>query len=65
MVGFDDLPMAATTDPPLTTIRQPIQPFGYRAFELLIDLIDNGLSPARKVIMETELIVRASCGGSQ
>lgn len=64
VIGFDDLPLAATTEPPLTTVHQPIQPFGYRAVELLIDLIDNGLTPPRKVIMETELIVRGSCGGS-
>jgi DNA-binding LacI/PurR family transcriptional regulator len=31
----------------------------------LIDLIENGIEPARRVIMDTELIVRSSCGASQ
>lgn len=61
-VGFDDLPQAELADPPLTTVHQPIVEFGARAVELLIDLIENGTRPARRVIMETRLIVRASSG---
>lgn len=63
-VGFDDLPLAALPDPPLTTVHQPIYEFGVRAVEILIDLIENGSTPPRKVIMHTELIVRASCGAA-
>jgi LacI family transcriptional regulator len=63
-VGYDDLPHATLTDPHLTTIRQPVYQFGFRAVEILIDLIENGLEPARRVIMDTELVVRASCGAS-
>jgi LacI family transcriptional regulator len=61
-VGFDDLPMAAAAPCPLTTIRQPISEFGSRAVEALIDLIENGTKPPRHIQMETELIIRASCG---
>jgi len=62
LVGFDDLPLASQSDPSLTTVRQPIIQFGFQAVEILIDMIDNGLKPARRIIMETELIIRKSCG---
>ncbi len=62
VVGFDDLPFASTTTPPLTTVRQPIAPLGFKAVEILLDLIENGVQPPRRVIMDTELVVRDSCG---
>ncbi|MCX7976957.1 MAG: LacI family transcriptional regulator [Bellilinea sp.] len=62
MVGFDDLPMAASAMPPLTTVRQPIAPLGFKAVEVLLDLIENGVQPPRRIIMDTELVIRDSCG---
>ena len=62
VIGFDDLPIAAQTDNQLTTIRQPVEPFGARAVEVLLDLIENGIDPPRHVIMHTELVIRGSCG---
>jgi LacI family transcriptional regulator len=62
VVGFDDMPHAATADPPLTTIRQPIQRAGALAVEMLIDIIENGVEPARRILLPTELVIRASCG---
>ena len=62
MVGFDDMPQAATADPPLTTIRQPIQKTGVLAVEMLIDILENGADPPRRIILPTELVIRASCG---
>jgi LacI family transcriptional regulator len=64
-VGFDDVAIATYADPQLTTIRQPIVRFGFNAVEILIDLIENGIEPARRIIMETELIIRDSCGASR
>lgn len=61
-VGFDDLPLATLPTPQLTTIRQPVTQFGFRAVEILIDVIENGITPPRRVIMETELVIRDSCG---
>jgi ABC-type sugar transport system substrate-binding protein len=61
-IGFDDLPIAATPEFMLTTVRQPIVQFGAKAVEILIDLIENGNKPSRCVIMDTELIIRKSCG---
>jgi LacI family transcriptional regulator len=62
MVGFDDMPQAATADPPLTTIRQPIQRTGALAVEMLIDILENGADPPRRIILPTELVIRDSCG---
>jgi LacI family transcriptional regulator len=62
IVGFDDMPQAATADPPLTTIRQPIQRAGVLAVDVLIDILKNGVAPPRRIILPTELVVRASCG---
>ena len=64
-IGFDDLPIASLSDFKLTTIRQPIIQLGAQAVVTLLDLIENGTKPSRRVIMDTELIVRDSCGGSQ
>jgi LacI family transcriptional regulator len=41
VVGFDDMPFAARTAPPLTTVRQPIQRLGSLAAETLIEQIDT------------------------
>jgi LacI family transcriptional regulator len=62
VVGFDDLPIATLSDIQLTTIRQPVLQFGARGVELLLDLIENGIDPPRHIVMETELIIRDSCG---
>jgi LacI family transcriptional regulator len=62
VVGFDDMPQAATAEPPLTTIRQPIQQTGVLAVETLIDILENGADPPRRIILPTELVIRASCG---
>jgi LacI family transcriptional regulator len=62
LVGFDDMPFAARTDPPLTTVRQPVHRTGFVAAETLIDLVTNPGSPARRIVLPTELVIRASTG---
>ena len=57
-VGFDDLPVSSLSDFKLTTIRQPIFRFGAQAVTTLIDLIENGIKPSRRII------IRGSCGSS-
>ncbi len=61
-IGFDDLPLASLSSVPLTTVRQPVVQFGVKAVEVLLDLIENGIEPPRHVVMDTELIVRETCG---
>lgn len=65
LVGFDDLPLATIPTPQLTTVRQPIDQFGFQTVQILIDLIENGINPPRRIIMDTELIIRDSCGASR
>jgi LacI family transcriptional regulator len=60
LVGFDDIPQAAHTEPPLTTVRQPIQRLGGTAVEALIDLIESPGSTPRRIVLPTELVIRAS-----
>lgn len=62
VVGFDDMPQAATTDPPLTTVRQPIRRAGVLAVEMLIEILEKGEGTPRRIILPTELVIRASCG---
>jgi LacI family transcriptional regulator len=64
-VGFDDLPIATLAPTQLTTIRQPVVSFGAKAVEILIDLIENGIHPPRHIIMDTELVIRDSCGATR
>lgn len=62
VVGFDDMPFAARTEPALTTVRQPIQRLGALAAETLIDLINHPDASPRRMVLPTELVIRASCG---
>jgi LacI family transcriptional regulator, galactose operon repressor len=64
VAGFDDMPFAARADPPLTTVRQPISRCGSAAVETLIDLVAHPNSPPRRIILPTELVIRASCGAA-
>lgn len=64
IIGFDDLPWAISINPPLTTVAQPALEIGIRAAELLLERIANPDGPARTVVLETQLIIRASCGGA-
>jgi len=59
VVGFDDLPIAAWTNPPLTTVRQPIVEKGRIAARLLIQRL-QGRAVQSPSPLATKLIVRAS-----
>jgi alanine racemase len=62
VVGFDDIELAQTTDPPLTTVHQPIRGKGEEAVRLLLSLIaGSGVPPAHRRLA-TKLMVRASTG---
>jgi LacI family transcriptional regulator len=65
LVGFDDMPLAAHTTPPLTTVRQPSQRTGRLAAGLLIDLLHSLEAAPRHLILNTELIIRHSCGARE
>lgn len=61
LVGFDDL-MPNAGRPRLTTIRQPVVRSGIEAVNVLLDVIANGTVPPRRVILDTQLVIRESCG---
>jgi LacI family transcriptional regulator len=62
IIGFDDIPIPTLSSIQLTTVRQPVEELGVAAVELLIDLIENGVNPPRHKIMDSELVIRATCG---
>jgi LacI family transcriptional regulator len=61
VIGFDNVPDAALSDPPLTTIDQFVQRMGSRAVEVLIGLIDDPTREPEQVVLGTELVIRSSC----
>jgi LacI family transcriptional regulator len=62
LVGFDDLLPSGAGRPQLTTIRQPVVRAGREAVNVLLDIIENGPTPQRRVVFDTELVIRESCG---
>lgn len=63
LAGFDDLEFAPQLDPPLTTIRQRIDEQGMEAAYSLFRLLDDPASGPRRVLLPTELVIRASTVG--
>ncbi len=62
VVGYDDSPLIAFTDPPLTTVRQSVQAMGSAAVRALLDEI-SGVNAARaEYVFRPELVVRGSTG---
>jgi DNA-binding LacI/PurR family transcriptional regulator len=59
VVGFDDIPLAAFFDPPLTTIRLPAYELGRAAGAALIDRI-HGREVNARTVLPTELVIRSS-----
>lgn len=62
IVGFDDDVLAPYLQPPLTTVRAPIEKAGRIATQQLIQLIETGVAPDL-TLLPTKLIIRESCGG--
>jgi len=59
VLGFDDSPLARVTEPPLSTVRQPVEEMGRRMAELLVRLITGGEIEG-SLVLPTELVVRGS-----
>jgi hypothetical protein len=60
VVGYDDSALMTCTDPPLTTIRQPIDAMGRAAVKLLSSQIDGTMASGESLLFEPELVVRGS-----
>lgn len=67
LVGFDDVPLASSVQPALTTVRQPIRQLGSAVADLLMALLADPPTPgaaAHKSTLPTKLVVRQSCGAA-
>ncbi|WP_279576798.1 LacI family DNA-binding transcriptional regulator [Streptomyces sp. GC420] len=60
VVGFDDSPLIAFTDPPLTTIRKPVTAMGQAAVRALLEEIGGTPAPHSEFVFMPELVVRGS-----
>jgi LacI family transcriptional regulator, repressor for deo operon, udp, cdd, tsx, nupC, and nupG len=60
VVGYDDSPLIAFTDPPLTTLRQPVQAMAVAAVRALVDEIHGHGAPHSEYVFRPELVVRNS-----
>jgi DNA-binding LacI/PurR family transcriptional regulator len=60
VVGYDDSLFMNCTEPPLTTVRQPIEPMGRAAIDLLVGLIAGQPVSTDELLFEPELVVRGS-----
>ncbi len=58
IVGFDDIRLASYVNPPLTTVRQPLQEMGKKAMQMVLDLIDK--AQVQNELLDCALVVRAS-----
>jgi LacI family transcriptional regulator, galactose operon repressor len=60
VVGFNDIPQSELFDPPLTTVQVPQEAMGVLAAALLIDQVEGRHIERRRVVLETQLVVRGS-----
>jgi LacI family transcriptional regulator len=65
VTGFDDIPIAQYTSPPLTSVHVPILDLGERATERLVESLSSDRRRRRSCeVLPTALVVRQSCGGT-
>ncbi|MDT7798911.1 MAG: LacI family transcriptional regulator [Actinomycetota bacterium] len=60
VIGFDDIPLAAHTQPPLTTVRQPLRQMGETAARQLLAQLAGAPSPSAPLVVPTTLVIRES-----
>src|SRR3954447_8700401 len=64
VVGYDDSVLMACTDPPLTTVRQPIEAIGRAAVEMLVGQVEGSPVADEELFFEPELVARGSTGAA-
>lgn len=62
VAGFNDIPLAALVNPPLTTVAAPACQMGQEAMKMLQNLISGKRPAHRKITLPTSLVMRQSCG---
>jgi LacI family transcriptional regulator len=61
VIGFDDIPTAASIHPALTTVRQPLEEMGRQATRMLLEFIANPDRQVERLDLPTSLVIRGSC----
>jgi DNA-binding LacI/PurR family transcriptional regulator len=64
VVGFGDTPSAALLRSPLTVVAQPAREIGTTSARLMLERLQYPNRPRRSIVLDTELIVRESCGAN-
>ena len=64
VVGFDDSAFMKYTDPPLTTVRQPIETMGRAAVDRLVSQLEGRHDGPAELLYAPELVVRSSSGSA-
>ena len=62
IIGIDDIPMAAYSAPPLTTIKQDFLMIGQEAAKLLIRAVEEPAAPLQHLVLPAEMVTRRSTG---
>ncbi|MBK1875569.1 LacI family DNA-binding transcriptional regulator [Pelagicoccus mobilis] len=62
LMGFDDMPWAAAMNPPLSVVAQPVREIGRSAAKLLLERLEAPDLGIRSLVLNTDLVVRESCG---
>ncbi len=63
LVAFDEFDAATIVSPQVTVVRQPVADLGFKAFSLLLERLKGSrMGSSQHVVMNTELIIRGSCG---
>ncbi len=65
VVGYDDSAFMSCTDPPLTTVRQPIEAIGRAAVEMLTGQIEGSAVSADELFFEPEMVARGSTAAAR
>ena len=63
IVGFDDSIIALSTQPSLSSVHQSMELMGRELANSLLQTIDARDRAVRRVVLETQLVVRESSGG--
>jgi LacI family transcriptional regulator len=61
VMGFDDIPYAVITLPPMTTVAQPIEELGRQCIHALLERMKRPDSPPQRTVLLPHLVVRESC----
>jgi DNA-binding LacI/PurR family transcriptional regulator len=60
VIGFDDFEISRYSDPPLTTVRQPIMDIGRTMARQMLGLVTDEADVPQAVVLPTELVIRGS-----